>query len=309
MSVRLASESLSGCSGCEMSLLNVEGGFLSLLRQFEVVHMPLLMDNKYFGPNGTTEEVELPSADIGIISGGIRTEEQLRIAEKMRERCKVIVAFGTCAAYGGIPALINLFEESELFRRYYRTAEATDAATTPEQVPALLERTFALDEKIHVDFSIPGCPPHPDNIGAALEAIAEGRPLERPLHSVCDTCPAKREGKGSVQRIRRAIRNARFQPDKPIDEMRCLLEQGFLCMGPVTLAGCAGKKGGIPRCIEARVACRGCHGPVRAGGNQLLDILNALASNGIDTKNLPDRLAVLRFTGAHGRLQKSRLLG
>ena len=102
MSVRLASESLSGCSGCEMSLLNVEGGFLSLLRQFEVVHMPLLMDNKYFGRDGTTEEVELPSADIGIISGGIRTEEQLRIAEKMRERCKVIVAFGTCAAYGGI---------------------------------------------------------------------------------------------------------------------------------------------------------------------------------------------------------------
>ena len=54
--------------------------------------------------------------------------------------------------------------------------------------------------------------------------------------------------------------------------------------------------GGPPRCIEARVPCRGCHGPVRKGGNQLMDILNALASNGIDTKNLPDRLLSLRFS-------------
>ena len=75
-------------------------------------------------------------------------------------------------------------------------------------------------------------------------------------------------------------------------------------MGPMTLAGCAGMSGGPPRCIEARVPCRGCYGPVRKGGNQLLDVLNALASNGIDTKDLPDRLSSLRFSGAHGRLNR-----
>jgi F420-non-reducing hydrogenase small subunit len=288
-----------------MSLLNAGGPSLSLLAGFDILHMPILMDHKYFGVGGPTQQIDIPKAGVGLISGGLRNEQQLRIAEKMRRQCDIILAFGTCAAYGGIPAMMNLFEDEDLFRRYYRTAEGTDAAPDPLQViPPFLERTFALDEKIGVDFVVPGCPPHPDSIASALESILEGKSPQLPLVSVCDSCPAKREGKGSVQRIRRFVKNARYQPDKPISEMRCLLDQGFLCMGPVTLAGCAGMNGGPPRCIEARVPCRGCHGPVRKGGNQIMDMLNALVSNGIDTKNLADRLSLLRFSGAHGRLNR-----
>jgi F420-non-reducing hydrogenase small subunit len=288
-----------------MSLLNTGGGSLSLLNKFDIVHMPILMDHKYFDCGADSSEIHIPKAGVGLISGGIRNEQQLRIAEMMRRQCDIIIAFGTCAAYGGIPALMNLFEDKDLFRRYYRTAESTDAAVNPSQViPPFLERTFALDEKIAVDFILPGCPPHPDHITAAMESIVEGKSLELPLLSVCDSCPARREGKGSVQRIRRFVRNARYQTGRPVSEMRCLLEQGYLCMGPMTLAGCAGMNGGPPRCIEARVPCRGCHGPVRQGGNPLLDILNALVSNGIDTNDLPDRLSSLRFSGAHGRLSR-----
>ncbi len=306
MSLRLAAESLSGCSGCEIALLNCGVGFLRLVKDIRIVHMPILMDNKYYAGNNAEAGLEIPEAEIGLISGGVKNEEQLRIAEKMRERCGTVVAFGTCAAYGGIPTLANLFDGADLFRRYYRTAEATDAAGNPsEVVPPFLERTFALDETIRVDVTLPGCPPHPDGISGVLETLANGKVPVLPVQSVCDSCPTRREGKGAVQRIRRFVRNARFQPDKPIGDMRCLLEQGFLCMGPVTLAGCAGKRGGVPRCIDARVPCRGCYGPVRPGGNQLFDILNALASNGIETKNLPDRLAVLRFSGAHGRLART----
>jgi len=306
MSVTLCSEALSGCSGCEMSLLDAGDGSLSLLKKFDIVHMPILMDHKYFSSVDGEQEIHIPRARLGLISGGVRNGQQLRIAEEMRRQCDTIVAFGTCAAYGGIPAMMNLFEDEELFRRYYRGAEGTDSARNPWQViPPFLERTFALNEKIAVDFTLPGCPPHPDYIALALESIREGKsPPELPAVSVCDSCRAKREGKGSVQKIRRFLKNARYQPDKPISEMRCLLDQGFLCMGPVTLAGCAGMSGGPPRCIEARVPCRGCHGPVRRGGSQLMDILNALVSNGIDTKSLPDRLSILRFSGAHGRLNR-----
>ncbi len=305
MSLTLCSEALSGCSGCEMSLLNAGGPSLALLDRFDILHMPILMDHKYFEVGGGTREIHIPKARLGLISGGLRNEQQLRIAEKMRRQCDTILAFGTCAAYGGIPAMMNLFEDEDLFRRYYRTAEGTDAALNPLQViPPFLERTFALDEKIAVDFILPGCPPHPDFITSALESILEGKSPQLPLVSVCDSCPAKREGKGSVQRIKRFVKNARYQPDKPISEMRCLLDQGFLCMGPVTLAGCAGMSAGPPRCIKARVPCRGCQGPVRKGGNQIMDMLNALVSNGIDTKNLPDRLSLLRFSGAHGRLNR-----
>lgn len=303
MSLALCSEALSGCTGCEMALLDTAGGSLGLLEKFDIVHMPFLMDHKYFGPLDATSGLDIPEAGVGLISGGLRDEGQLQIAEKMRRQCRIVVAFGTCAAYGGIPALMNLFENKELFQRYYRDAEGTDAAPTPAQgIPPFLDRTFALDEKIAVDVTLPGCPPHPDRITAVLESIMDGKSLDWPLHSVCDSCPAKREGKGGVQRIRRFIQKARYEAHRPLSEMRCLLEQGFLCMGPVTVAGCAGNSGGPPRCIEARVPCRGCHGPVRKGGNQLLDILNALASNGIDTKNLADRLLPLRFSGAHGSL-------
>jgi F420-non-reducing hydrogenase small subunit len=85
--------------------------------------------------------------------------------------------------------------------------------------------------------------------------------------------------------------------------MHCLLEQGYLCMGAVTRAGCAGAHGETPRCLVARVPCRGCSGPVRPDGNQLLDMVNALASNGIDVRSIPNRPLLLRFSGAHSLLK------
>jgi F420-non-reducing hydrogenase small subunit len=87
--------------------------------------------------------------------------------------------------------------------------------------------------------------------------------------------------------------------------MHCLLEQGFLCMGPVTRGGCGGDAL-HPRCIRTRVPCRGCHGPVTPDGNQRLAMLNALASNGIEIASLPETVSLQRFSGAHGRLNPSR---
>ena len=103
-----------------------------------------------------------------------------------------------------------------------------------------------------------------------------------PDKSVCDTCPTRREGKGQLKNVRRFLQAPEYDSaGEPLDQMRCLLEQGFMCMGPVTRAGCGGD-GILPRCVSARVPCRGCYGPVRPNGNQRLDMLNALASNGID---------------------------
>ena len=216
MPVTMALDTLSGCSGCDVSLINAGEGFLRLLKNLEIVHMPLLMDNKYFGYSREAHQIR-SSADIGVISGAVRNEEQLRVAEMMREKCRIVLALGTCAVYGGIPALMNLFEDGDLFRRYYRTAEATDAAPNPDEVlPPFLERTFALDEKIRVDAWLPGCPPHPDNIVDAFQTLMRGNIPVLPNRSVCDACPTKREGKGSVQRIRRFVRNARYLCQKPL---------------------------------------------------------------------------------------------
>ena len=81
--------------------------------------------------------------------------------------------------------------------------------------------------------------------------------------------------------------------------MRCINEQGFLCMGTVTLAGCAGKSG-VPRCIQARTPCRGCFGPIRKGARPMVEMMGALTSVGLDPKSLVDRRAMMnRYIGGH----------
>jgi F420-non-reducing hydrogenase small subunit len=303
MAVDVASEWLNSCSGCEIAILNLGETLLDLLPQINFVHIPVLMDHKHLGQLGDQEHINIPKATVGLLSGGIRNEEHLEVALEMRKKCDILIALGTCATHGGIPALINSYTNEELFDRYYSTESTDPGAKVPTKgISPLLDRCYALDEHIDVDIYLPGCPPHPDHIAAAILALLNGETPELPFKSVCDTCPTKRMGKGDVKGIKRAVECPEFDPEKPIDEMRCLLEQGYLCMGPVTRAGCSGADGDAPRCISARVPCRGCYGPVQQDGNQLLDMLNALVSNGIDISDLPDRANLLRFSGAHNRL-------
>jgi len=306
MPVKVASEWLNSCSGCEIAILNLGENLLDLLQQIEFVHIPVLMDHKHYGQLGEKKDIDIPKATVGLLSGGIRNEEHLEVAHEMRKKCDILIALGTCATHGGIPALINSFTNDEFLKDYYSTDSTESGAKHPDQgISPLLDRCYALDEKIDVDIYLPGCPPHPDQIATAILALLNGQTPDLPFKSVCDTCPAIRKGKGNITTIKRFTENPEYDPDKGVDEMRCLLEQGYLCAGPVTRAGCAGNDGEAPRCISARVPCRGCYGPVRQDGNQLLDMLNALASNGIDISSIPDRNSLLRFSGAHNRLVPS----
>jgi F420-non-reducing hydrogenase small subunit len=300
MSVSVASEWLNACSGCEISIVDMGERLLDVLEDIEFVHIPVLMDHKYYGQKGEKKKLEIPEADVGILSGGIRNEEHLEVALEMRRKCGLIVALGTCATHGGIPALGNSWSSEEILKRVFST-ETTDVPESPPSngVPPFLDRCYALDEKIRVDVMLPGCAPHPDVVFGALISLVKGESPLLPGKSVCDVCPTVRQGKGSLKKLRRFLQNPHTAaPEEPVDQMRCLLEQGFLCMGPVTRAGCNGSEA-VPRCIAARVPCRGCTGPVKQDSNQLLDMLSALASNNIDIQSLPEHASLLRFSGAH----------
>ena len=301
MGVRVAEEWLHSCSGCEIAILNIGEPLVELLGKIDFVHIPVLMDHKYYGQMGDKEELEIPEADVGIVSGGVANEEHLEVLEAMRKQCKILIALGTCATHGGLPALINSWGMEEGIKNSYSTPTTDTCQIPTEVVPKPFDRVYAVDEKVKVDLILPGCPPNPQLIAEVVTALIEGRDPVIPGKSVCDTCPAIREGKGGVSEVKRFLQNADYDPEQPIDQMRCLLEQGLLCMGPVTVAGCA--KRGAPSCISARVPCRGCFGPVRRDGNQMLDMMNALASNGIDFKSVIDRRSLLRFSGAHGLLR------
>lgn len=299
---KVALEWLGSCSGCEISFLNMGDFLLSCFEKIEIVHAPLLMDNKYVSSGGHDEELNIPEADIGFVSGGVANEDHLVVLRKMREKCSFLVALGTCASHGGIPALMNGEDpESRLLHIFETTSTDKNSGVPNVEVPPFLDRVYALDEQVQVDLVIPGCAPNPELIQTFLEDYLEGREVHLPTRSVCDSCPVIRKGKGEVSEVKRFVVNADYKADQPLSQMQCLLEQGFLCMGPVTLDGCS--REGAPACIQARVPCRGCYGPVKKNGNQMLDMMNGLTSNGINYKSVIDRRSLLRFSGAHGRLR------
>jgi F420-non-reducing hydrogenase small subunit len=307
--VKVAEEWLNICGGCEVTVLDIGEPLLDLLPQLEFVHIPVLMDHKYHGQTGEGDPniIEIPKADVGIISGGIRNEKELHVTEAMRESCDVLIALGSCACFGGIPALANMWPVEELTEKVYRGSKSTEAADTPnENLPPLLDRVYAIDEKVKVDIMIPGCPTNPVIIVEALTALLEGKEFSLPERSVCDDCPVIREKKAEVE-LKRPLQNPEFTPGE-YKSMKCFNEQGILCLGPVTRSGCGRpqEEGDeqVPRCVKGYMPCRGCFGPIRKGANPLIDMMGAMSSIGLDAKQVEDRRALLnRYIGAQNRLR------
>lgn len=302
MPVKVAEEWLNICGGCEVTILDIGEPLLDLLPNLEFVHIPVLMDHKYFGQTGEKQELEIPEADVGIISGGIRNEEEKQIAQEMRKKCKILIALGSCACYGGIPALANQYTLNELYDKVYRGSKTTKPADNPtEDLPAMTDRVYALDELIKIDVYIPGCPTAPELVAEALTCLLQGKPFTLPERSVCDDCPTKREKK-AITSVKRPLESM-IPLDQKLEESRCFMELGYLCLGPITKSGCGGSHK-VPRCIKGLMPCRGCFGPIRKGANPMVDMMGALSSIGLDPKLLLDRAATFqRYIGAQGRLR------
>jgi F420-non-reducing hydrogenase small subunit len=297
---------LNACSGCEISILNIGDPLLDLLPHLQFTHMTALVDHKFFGQLGDQTAMDIPEATVAIVSGGVRNDEQKHELQEIRKKTKFLIALGSCAAYGGVPAQANMWKNEEIFEKVYRHCVTTEPSADPQDpnVPPWTPTCAAVDEVVKVDITIPGCPPHPDWIAEALTALLEGKTAWKlPERSVCDTCPVIREKKSGGGPVKRWLENMQFNPEEGLEKMRCINEQGYLCMGPVTLAGCAGKTG-VPRCLQARTPCRGCFGPIRKGANPMVDMISSLSSVGLDPKSLVDRRAMMnRYIGGHGLLK------
>lgn len=315
----IAEEWLNSCSGCEIALLNIGEPLLDLLPQLEFVHMPVLLDNKYYGPLGREKKLRIPKARVGLVSGGVRHSEHLEVLHSLREQVDILVAMGTCAATGGLPALANFTDVKAMLDVVYHQAPslAQQGLCAPEPLPTgktalptLLAACSPVSDHARVDLVIPGCPPHPDWIAEALLALLEGRPANLPYRSVCSICPTLRKNTGGAKQglapVKRMLDQPAYDPEKPLAAMQCLLEQGFMCIGPVTLAGCGGRTG-APKCIAARTPCRGCQGPVPHMPLPFADYLAALTAAGIDASTMPDKKGYLsRFNTAARVLKQLR---
>jgi NAD-reducing hydrogenase small subunit len=123
------------------------------------------------------KEPDESGVDVGVLEGGINNTANEEVAHKFRKRCKVLVALGDCAVFGGVPAMRNFFTIEESLRRAYIETESTDAEGKIPDDPELATpiKVRALQDVVPVDVFVPGCPPDADTIYYVLSELAQGR--------------------------------------------------------------------------------------------------------------------------------------
>jgi NAD-reducing hydrogenase small subunit len=169
---RLATVWLGGCSGCHMSFLDLDEFLLELAGMVEVVFSPVVDRKEY--PH---------DVDLCLIEGAICNEEHVEMVHRIRQRTKVVVAFGDCAVTGNVPAIRNQLglgnHENVLQRAYLEAAQLNPCI--PEQpgiVPPLLERVMPVHEMIYVDYYLTGCPPSAARIKSFVSQFLAGQQPE-----------------------------------------------------------------------------------------------------------------------------------
>lgn len=235
--VKLNTDWLSSCGGCHVAIVDLHEKILDVLGSVEVQHCPLLSDVK-----------DYPPADVGIITGAIRNQHDREAAEKMRDACKTVIAFGTCAVYGGIPGAALAHSPEEILESVYVNNPTTDTSNLPEAEVATLEKMVTpIDEVIDVDLYLPGCAPSPAFIFDALVSLIKGSVPKARGETVCARCDR--------HMARTEVAAVKANHEGIPEEDTCFLSQGYICLGSVTLDRC------LAPCPGNGVACTGCAGP------------------------------------------------
>jgi F420-non-reducing hydrogenase small subunit len=307
----------ASCGGCEIAVLGIDDKILQVAEAYDIVFWPCVLDGKV----RDVEKMPDKSIDLCLFNGCIRTSEQEYMARLMRKKSKALVAFGSCAHEGCIPGLANANSREQIFQTAYHDTPSTDnpdgILPLPETevdegtlyLPVFYDTVKTLGQTIDVDYYLPGCPPEPERIWDALVAILENK-LPPPGSvigaetTVCDDCPRTREEK----KIKEFKRTWQIIPDPEI----CLLEQGLICCGIATRAGCGAL------CPQVGSPCIGCYGPNEGVTDFGARMMTALASvidsedpaeiERIIQEGIPDPIGTFyRFSLAGSQLRRSAL--
>lgn len=189
----IAMAGLTACSGCQLTFFNCEAELPELVGRFHISYFPM----------GITERAMTGPVDMAFVEGAVSTPGDLELLIKLRSMSRFLVAFGTCALWGGVAAMNNHESRNGMVEAVY--GKSTEELQTFKPLPI---RHF-----IKVDFAITGCPPEKPELLATLAALLRGNFPVFPRYPVCMEC-----------------RNR---------ENRCLLiEDKEICLGPLIQAGC-----------------------------------------------------------------------
>ncbi len=245
--ISLAAVSLSSCGGCSAAFLDDQQELEKLLDRAHFAYCTMLMD-----------QGELKEADVALVEGIARVKEDEEKLKEARNKCRFLVAWGTCAAFGGIPAMANLFELEELIEEsygetldpmsyYLSGARGLQRFIYQAQEFGLLRKAYSADHFVRVDYYLPGCPPPINLLTRLIGDLTGEAPAQEPRQIVCAECDRKPR-KVNLQSLE-VFTHGRAEPQ------RCFLSLGTVCLGALSKGGCGAicPRGGLP--------CWGCRGP------------------------------------------------
>jgi F420-non-reducing hydrogenase small subunit len=267
----------ASCGGCEIAVLDVNEKILDVVAAADIVFWPVAIDIKY----KDVEAMPDKSIDACFFNGAIRTSENEKMAKLLRKKSKILVAFGSCACDGCVKGLANLWDRETVFERAYLETPSTE---NPESVipktnvkvkegelelPEFYDTVKTLPQTVDVDYTISGCPPPIPCIISMFTALISGNLPPKgssflPNKSICDECPREKKNR-EISEIKRI-----YEIDD--DGETCFWDQGVICMGPATRAGCGAQ------CPNVNVPCTGCGGPGPRVIDQGAAAISALAS-------------------------------
>ncbi len=161
---RVATVWLDGCSGCHMSILDIDEAIAAVAQKADIVYGPLV-DAQVF-----PEDV-----DVTLVEGAVSSQDDLEKIKHVRENTRLLVALGDCAVTSNVPAMRNSIPVKKLLDQIYVQGVDAMPRIPTDGVPALMKRAVPLHEVVKVDLFVPGCPPPAAAIGFVLGELLEGR--------------------------------------------------------------------------------------------------------------------------------------
>jgi NAD-reducing hydrogenase small subunit len=162
--IKLATVWLDGCSGCHMSLLDVDENLALVTKRADIVYGPLVDAQEF--PEGV---------DVTLVEGAVSNQDDLKKIQIIRKRSRMIVSLGDCAVTGNVPAMRNPIPVKKILERVYVEGATVNPKPPTDGVPALLKRAVPVHEVVAVDLHVPGCPPSASAILYVVSELLDGR--------------------------------------------------------------------------------------------------------------------------------------
>jgi len=270
----------ASCGGCEEAVVDLAEKILDVVSAVDIVFWPVALDFKRQNVEAMPDRSILAS----FVNGAVRTTEQVEMAELLRCKSQLLLAFGACSHLGGVPGLANLCDRQSIFQAVYRDSPSTanPEGVVPERyhqsngqrltLPGFFDTVRALNQVVEVDYYVPGCPPTPKILLEAVTTLLSGNlppkgTVLAPDRALCEECPRRdtRPEKLTLSEFKRPH-------EVLVDEEKCLMAQGLLCLGPATRAGCEAL------CVQGNMPCSGCFGPPSRVRDFGAKALSAIAS-------------------------------